>query len=133
MRSGGRPPARTVPRTGAEELTAAAERTLSGGDGSGLGLEAETVTGPVAAYYTSKDCPTVPGAQVCAVDDKGAAALAGVAPGDVITAFDGEEILSAEALRDAAEKCEPGREVSLTVYRAGAYITLTAVLSPPGP
>ncbi|MBR6115837.1 MAG: PDZ domain-containing protein, partial [Oscillospiraceae bacterium] len=101
-------------------------------DDAGLGIEAETVSAAVAAYYNMKECPAVPGALVCALDGDGAAALAGVGPGDVITALGDREILSAEELYAAAAECAAGEAVPITVYRDGEYLTLSAELKPKG-
>lgn len=92
-----------------------------------LGAAVETLSGPVAAYYSLKDCPQVPGAQVCALEPDGAAEAAGLAPGDVITAADGEKILTEEELSRALCRCAGG-EISLTVYRMGETLDLTARL-----
>ena len=66
-----------------------------------LGAALETLSAPVAAYYSMKDCPRVPGAQICTVEPDGAADAAGLIPGDVITAVNGKAILTAEELSDA--------------------------------
>lgn len=133
-RAGGRAGEAAVNRASPAGFTAAAaERHVPAESDAVLGAETRTVTEPVAAYYTRKDSPAVPGAQVCFLDEKGAAALAGVETGDVITALGGEEIRSAEALRGALEDFAPGDEVEITVFRAGEYLTLTAEIPPPGP
>lgn len=90
-----------------------------------LGAALETLSAPVAAYYSMKDCPRVPGAQICAVEPEGPAAEAGLAPGDVITAVNGKEILTTEDLSDAL--CPwTGEPVVFTVYRAGETLEITA-------
>lgn len=92
-----------------------------------LGAAVETLSGPVAAYYTRKDCPQVPGAQICAVAPDSPAAAAGLAPGDVITAVDGREVLTAEAL--SRELCAlEGGEAVCTVFRMGETLELTVQL-----
>ena len=91
-----------------------------------LGAALETLSAPVAAYYSMKDCPRVPGAQICAVEPEGAAAAAGLVPGDVITAVNGNAVLSAEELSDAF--CPwAGEAVVFTVFRDGEILELTAV------
>lgn len=92
-----------------------------------LGAALETLSAPVAAYYSMKDCPRVPGAQVCAVEPGGPAAAAGLEPGDVITAVNGREILTAEDLSDAFCPWD-GKEVVFSVYRRGETVELTARL-----
>lgn len=90
-----------------------------------LGAALETLSAPVAAYYSLKDCPRVPGAQVCAVEPDGAAAAAGLLPGDVITAVNGAAVLTAEELSDAFCPWH-GEAVVFTVYRGGETMELTA-------
>lgn len=96
-----------------------------------LGAALETLSAPVAAYYSMRDCPQVPGAQVCAVEPDGIAAEAGFAPGDVITAVNGKAILTTEELSDALCSWD-GEEVLFTVYRSGKTVEITA-FRPSGP
>ena len=100
---------------------------------AGLGVAAETVRAPVAEYYTMKDCPLVPGAQVYALDEDGPGAAAGLETGDVITAVDRQPVLSAADLCRAEARRRPGETVELTVFRRGEYLTLEAELAPPTP
>ena len=94
-----------------------------------LGAAVETLSGPVAADYSLKDCPQVPGAQICALEPDGAAAEAGVIPGDVIVGLDGVEILTEEELSRELD-LRAGREISLTVCRLGETLELKAQLPP---
>lgn len=96
-----------------------------------LGVAAETVRPPVAAYYTMKECPLVPGAQVYALDEDGPGAAAGLQAGDVITAVDGQSVASASDLCQTEAGCRPGDTMELTVFRKGEYLTLEAVLEAP--
>ena len=111
---------------------AATEAPVPAGEAA-LGVAAETVRPPVAEYYTMKDCPLVPGAQVYALDEDGPAAAAGLEPGDVITAVDRQPIRSAADLNRAEARGTPGETLELTVFRRGEYLTLQAVLAPPTP
>ena len=99
-------------------------------DGPGLGLTAQTLTPPVAAYYSMKDCPLTPGAQVYALENGGPAAAAGLLPGDVITAVDGTPVRTAEDLADALSGAQTGQTVTLTVFRGGETLELCPELGP---
>ena len=90
-----------------------------------LGAELETLSAPAAAYYSMKDCPRVPGAQVCAVEPGGAAEAAGLEPGDVIVAVNGTEIRTAEGLSDALSHWD-GEDMVFSVYRRGETVEITA-------
>ena len=96
-----------------------------------MGVAAETVRPPVAAYYTMKECPLVQGAQVYALDEDGPGAAAGLQAGDVITAVDGQSVASASDLCQTEAGCRPGDTMELTVFRKGEYLTLEAVLEAP--
>jgi len=98
-----------------------------------LGVAVETVRPPVAVYYTMKDCPMVPGAQVFALDEDGPAAAAGVQSGDVITAVGDQAILTAGDLERAEARGRAGDVLELTVFRAGEYVTLEVALAPRSP
>ncbi len=98
-----------------------------------LGVAGETVSAPVAAYYSMKDAPMVPGVQIFALDRDGPAARAGLLQGDVITAVDGGEIRTQEELADCICEHLPGESVLLTVYRQGETLELQAVLDVPTP
>jgi len=72
------------------------------------------------------------GAQVAAgndaVDPAGPAGKAGLQAGDVITAFDGRTITSAEELIALIRKHAPGDRITLTYLRSGHRRTATVVL-----
>ena len=59
------------------------------------------------------------GAVVRTVVEDGPAAAAGLEPGDVITAIDGEAVDGPQALVDAVSARQPGDVVTLTVTRSG--------------
>ena len=63
---------------------------------------------------------TAEGQSVVEVVDDGPSAAAGIEPGDVITAFDGQEITRQTSLLDLLFGREPGDVVTLTVERDGA-------------
>ena len=85
------------------------------------GLELEDIREPVAAYYRAKGRDMVAGVGVYAVDEDCRAALL---PGDVITAVNGRETVSAADVARALE--DDGEALTLTVYRDGAYVDVTA-------
>ena len=64
------------------------------------------------------------GAVVEDVETDGPAAKAGVKAGDVFTTFDGEKVRSARHFQRLVEETPDGREVSATVVRNGAPVTL---------
>ena len=62
------------------------------------------------------------------VEPHSAAAEAGLKPGDIIVAVDGEEVKNAGELRNKIAFKGAGAEVTLKVYRNGKYITIKAKL-----
>lgn len=69
------------------------------------------------------------GALVADVVHGGAAEKAGIKTGDVITAFDGKPVESAQALPAMVAATPVGREVSITVMRDGREKNLSAVVA----
>ncbi len=70
------------------------------------------------------------GALVTRVDATGCAAQAGVAVGDIIVAFNGSPISTAEELEKAMEKCQAGQQVQIEFYRhrAGKKFAVSVTL-----
>ena len=68
------------------------------------------------------------GAMVAAVQTNGPAARAGLRPGDVITAVDGQSVKDPRALARLVADQHPGAEVSLAVARGPSSLTLRATL-----
>jgi S1-C subfamily serine protease len=68
------------------------------------------------------------GQTVVEVVEDGPSAAAGLEPGDVITALDGEEVSQQTSLLDLLFSREPGDLVSLTVERDGAIETVEVTL-----
>jgi len=62
------------------------------------------------------------------VEPKSAAEAAGLKPGDIIVAVDGEDVKNAGELRNKIAFKGPDAEVIIKVYRNGKYVTLTAKL-----
>ena len=71
---------------------------------------------------------TADGQSVAEVVEDGPSAAAGIEPGDVITAFDGQEITPKNSLLDLLFGREPGDVVTVTVERDGAPQTLQVTL-----
>jgi putative serine protease PepD len=71
---------------------------------------------------------TAEGQSVVEVVADGPSAAAGIEPGDVITAFDDQEITRQNALLDLLFGREPGDVVTLTVERKGALQTFQVTL-----
>ncbi len=69
------------------------------------------------------------GAQVAGLASGGPAEQAGIRTGDVITAFDGEQIADAAALSTAVNAHKPGEQAKVTVQRDGGAQTLTVTLA----
>ena len=69
------------------------------------------------------------GALVAEVVPRSPAAAAGLAPGDVVTAFQNAPIQSANELTRRVGGTPPGARVTLTVARPGGERTITATLA----
>ncbi len=84
-----------------------------------LGIAGVDVTSDVAATY---NMPT--GVFVAQVLENSAAQQAGILQGDIITAFDGKEITSMDALTSTLEYYAAGETVNVTILRAsnGQYV-----------
>jgi putative serine protease PepD len=80
-----------------------------------------------------QDAPNNGGAQVQGVRAGSGAARAGLQPGDVVTALDGQPVLNANALVVAVRNHNPGQRVSLSYTRHGvdhvAQVTLGSVVN----
>ena len=71
---------------------------------------------------------TSEGQSVVEVVEDGPSAAAGIEPGDVITAFDGQEITRPNSLLDLLFGREPGDVVTVTVERDGTPQTFEVTL-----
>ena len=79
-----------------------------------------TVNSTYAQYYN-----LVEGVCVSSLTEGGAADQAGLQPGDIITALNGEETLDIAALDEVKSQYKAGDTVELTVYRNGQTLTLS--------
>lgn len=68
------------------------------------------------------------GAVVSSVADGSPADNAGLAKGDIITAFGGTEITEYSMLESLLQKCKPGDQVSVKIYRSGRYYSTTVTI-----
>ncbi len=79
-----------------------------------IGIEGQTVDPEVARLY---GLSVEEGAVIAAVGAGTPAQEAGLEPGDIIVAVDGEEIDSMAALASTVQRLEPGTEITLTIVR----------------
>ena len=88
-----------------------------------LGITYNELTEEEAKYYK------VPrGVLVILATPGGAAQTYGIKGGDIITEFEDWDIVDADDLVSALNKCEPGQEVELAIWRDGEEIELDIVL-----
>jgi S1-C subfamily serine protease len=90
-----------------------------------LDLQAVSVT-PQIAY--ANDLAVERGALVVRVDPGGAAEVAGVEAGDVVTAVAGRPVKNLRDLHDALFGHRPGATIELTLWREGRKVTVWPVL-----
>ncbi len=95
------------------------------------------ITGGYLGVMVSSMDPTVAqlynlpvGAYVSAVTEGSCAQKAGIQVEDIITSLGGYEVENLTDLTRALRSYKAGDEVTVTVYRAGANLTLTVVLDP---
>jgi Do/DeqQ family serine protease len=90
-----------------------------------LGVTVQTITSDIAANLQLKE---IAGALVNTVQAKGPADRAGVKPGDVIVALNGQAIYESNELRNRVAQLGPRANVELTIVRGGKTEKLTATL-----
>ena len=83
----------------------------------------EKYTSSVLKYYGYPS-----GAVVSSVADGSPADNAGLAKGDIITEFNGTEITEYSMLESLLQKCKPGDQVSVKIYRSGRYYSTTVTI-----
>jgi putative serine protease PepD len=121
-------------------VTSQIESESGGNDGVGFAVSSNTVKriaealisdGSVAHAYlgvATEDSTSPVGAAITAVRSGTPAAEANLATGDVVTAVDGEQVTSADELRELVDAHDPGDSVTLTISRNGDTKSLRAVL-----
>ena len=90
-----------------------------------LGVTVQSLSADIA---DSLNLPDSTGALVSGVESGSAAARAGLKPGDVIKALDGEKVSDSNALRNHIAAMAPGSTIALSVLRDGKSETLRATL-----
>lgn len=83
----------------------------------------EKYTSSVLKYYGYPS-----GAVIASVADGSPADSAGLAKGDIITEFGGTEITEYSMLESLLQKCKPGDQVNVKIYRNGRYYTTTVTI-----
>ncbi|HYP08064.1 MAG TPA: DegQ family serine endoprotease [Bryobacteraceae bacterium] len=81
-----------------------------------LGVYPQALSAELAAGLGLKDTK---GVLVGDVDPNGAAARAGLRPGDIIRKIDNDEVNNPNALRNRVAMTDPGTEVTITIVREG--------------
>jgi serine protease Do len=94
-----------------------------------LGISYQEISGQLAGYFKVAGDS---GVLVTEVDADGPAGKAGLKAGDVILAFNGQEISDGSDLRRAVRDAENGREVTLKVQREGRPLDLSVTLADRG-
>ena len=85
-----------------------------------LGVTITTITDEISDYYSLPK-----GAYVVEVEQFSAAERAGLQTGDVITAFDGQSVDTAETFIEIKNQQSAGEDVEVEVWRNGQEMTLT--------
>jgi putative serine protease PepD len=115
------------------------ESQSGGNDGVGFAVPSNTVKRVAAALIADGEIEhaylgvatedvDADGAGIAEVRTGTPADEAGLEAGDVVTAVDGEEVGSADELRQAIDSHEPGDEVELTLERDGETQSVTVTL-----
>jgi putative serine protease PepD len=116
------------------------ESQSGGNDGVGFAVPSNTVKrvaealiadGEIEHAYlgvATEEPQNADGAGIAEVRTGTPADEAGLEAGDIVTAVDGEEVTSADELRQAIDSHQPGDEVELTVERDGETETVTVTL-----
>ncbi len=98
----------------------------SNGNGNGDGTTASNAGFLGVGVQTSTDPK---GVEITDVAENSPAAKAGLQDGDVITAIDGNDIASADAVRSAVQAKQSGDEISVTYTRNGQSSTVKVTLT----
>ncbi len=79
-----------------------------------IGITTTDISEREAAYYGVPQ-----GVLIIQINKSGSAAKAGLRRGDIIVAFEGEEVTTTDEITERKNQYKPGDEVTLTVYRDG--------------
>ena len=88
-----------------------------------IGISGDSLPTYYRAYYRLPD-----GVYVTSVNDGSDAKAKGIREGDIVTAINGEAISSIDDLNTIKNQYAAGDEVTLTIYRSGAYYEVTVTL-----
>ena len=88
-----------------------------------IGISGDSLPTYYRAYYRLPD-----GVYVTSVNDGSDAKAKGIREGDIVTAINGEVISSIDDLNTIKNQYAAGDEVTLTIYRSGAYYEVTVTL-----
>ena len=88
-----------------------------------IGISGDSLPTYYRAYYRLPD-----GVYVTSVNDGSDAKAKGIREGDIVTAINGEAISSIDDLNTIKNQYAAGAEVTLTIYRSGAYYEVTVTL-----
>ena len=88
-----------------------------------IGISGDSLPTYYRAYYRLPD-----GVYVTSVNDGSDAKAKGIREGDIVTAINGESISSIDDLNTIKNQYAAGDEVTLTIYRSGAYYEVTVTL-----
>jgi S1-C subfamily serine protease len=112
----------------APTATEVAEELIEDGtaDHAFMGLVPGAITPQIASQLGLTDAT---GAIVLSVSNGGPAAAAGLRPGDVVIAIDGEDIASPEDLLAALRQRDPGDRIAVDVRRGGDERTFDVTLT----
>ena len=88
-----------------------------------IGISGDSLPTYYRAYYRLPD-----GVYVTSVNDGSDAKAKGIREGDIVTAINGEVVSSIDDLNTIKNQYAAGDEVTLTIYRSGAYYEVTVTL-----
>jgi S1-C subfamily serine protease len=107
----------------AEQIIATGQVTHTGR--VALGVRVATVTPELAAQ---DNLPVDYGSLIVSVTSGGPAAQAGLLPGDIIVAIDGQKVTDNQVLSDILVNKSPGQTAQITVYRGNQQLTVKVTL-----
>src|SRR4051794_3485832 len=115
---------------GGQQLPGGGQFPNGNGNGNSNGNGDGTTAGNAGFLRVGVQTSTDPkGVEITDVADGSPAAKAGLQDGDVITAIDGNDIASAEAVRSAVQAKKSGDEISVTYTRNGQSSTVKVTLT----